>query len=295
MHNRGALSRKGLKKDGPCVSSHIWLKYVDCDLKHHWYKTMKQTVIQPIFFIYFHQMLLKYSLQPKVVSWLTQSSPSYARIIWLEQVYSTLWFSHPNYFHKTSRSLWLKGHSLHLSRAKLCSITICNSANCGLVSIKLLKCTCFLLPQGHTVISRSPAKPGCVPLIQIYSSAICGWISIKLHNCSLWPKGHTVISRSTAKHHDKASILIYNSAICGWISIKMCTSTSVLYDPKVILSRSAKHEYRYHFRYTKCMNGSCFSLSLVYEWDEVRGLRPHVRTQNQGKLPPPPPPGGLVF
>ena len=34
------------------------------------------------------------------------------------------------------------------------------------------------------------------------------------------------------------------------------------------------------------MNGSCFSLTLVYEWDGVRGLQPHVRTQNHGKLPP---------
>ena len=36
------------------------------------------------------------------------------------------------------------------------------------------------------------------------------------------------------------------------------------------------------------MNGSCFSLSLVYEWGGVRGLQPHIRTQNHGKLPPPP-------
>ena len=29
--------------------------------------------------------------------------------------------------------------------------------------------------------------------------------------------------------------------------------------------------------------------SLVYEWGGVRGLQPHIRTQNHGKLPPPPP------
>ena len=44
-----------------------------------------------------------------------------------------------------------------------------------------------------------------------------------------------------------------------------------------------------NFRYGKYMNGSCFSLSLVYEWGGVRGLQPHIRTQNHGKLPPPPP------
>ena len=38
----------------------------------------------------------------------------------------------------------------------------------------------------------------------------------------------------------------------------------------------------------KYMNGSCFSLILVYEWGGVRGLQPHIRTQNHGKLPPPP-------
>ena len=43
-----------------------------------------------------------------------------------------------------------------------------------------------------------------------------------------------------------------------------------------------------NFRYGKYMNGSCFSLSLVYEWGGVRGLQPHVRTQKYGKLPPPP-------
>ena len=38
------------------------------------------------------------------------------------------------------------------------------------------------------------------------------------------------------------------------------------------------------------MNGSCFSLnSLVYKWVGVWELQPHVRTQNEGKLPPPPP------
>ena len=45
-----------------------------------------------------------------------------------------------------------------------------------------------------------------------------------------------------------------------------------------------------NFRYGKYMNGSCFSLGLVYEWGGVRGLQPHIRTQNHGKLPPPPPP-----
>ena len=40
------------------------------------------------------------------------------------------------------------------------------------------------------------------------------------------------------------------------------------------------------FRYGKYMNGSCFSLGLVYEWGGVRGLQPHIRTQNHGKLPP---------
>ena len=44
-----------------------------------------------------------------------------------------------------------------------------------------------------------------------------------------------------------------------------------------------------NFRYGKYMNGSCFSLGLVYEWGGVRGLQPHIRTQNHGKLPPPPP------
>ena len=34
------------------------------------------------------------------------------------------------------------------------------------------------------------------------------------------------------------------------------------------------------------MNGSCFSLILVYELGGVRGLQPHIRTQNHGKLPP---------
>ena len=32
-----------------------------------------------------------------------------------------------------------------------------------------------------------------------------------------------------------------------------------------------------------------FLLGLVYEWGGVRGLQPHIRTQNHGKLPPPPP------
>ena len=41
-----------------------------------------------------------------------------------------------------------------------------------------------------------------------------------------------------------------------------------------------------NFRYGKYMNGSCFSLGLVYEWGGVRGLQPHIRTQNHGKLPP---------
>ena len=48
-----------------------------------------------------------------------------------------------------------------------------------------------------------------------------------------------------------------------------------------------------NFRYGKYMNGSCFSLGLVYEWGGVRGLQPHIRTQNHGKLPPPP--RGNVF
>ena len=43
------------------------------------------------------------------------------------------------------------------------------------------------------------------------------------------------------------------------------------------------------------MNGSCFSLGLVYEWGGVRGLQPHIRTQNHGKLPPPPPVEGTVY
>ena len=41
-----------------------------------------------------------------------------------------------------------------------------------------------------------------------------------------------------------------------------------------------------NFRCGKYMNGSCFSLGLVYEWGGVRGLQPHIRTQNHGKLPP---------
>ena len=41
---------------------------------------------------------------------------------------------------------------------------------------------------------------------------------------------------------------------------------------------------RYHFRNSEYVNVSCFSLSLVYESDGVRGLQPHVHTQNQGKL-----------
>ena len=40
------------------------------------------------------------------------------------------------------------------------------------------------------------------------------------------------------------------------------------------------------FSLKKYMNGSCFSLSLVYEWGRVRGLQPHIRTQYHGKLPP---------
>ena len=40
------------------------------------------------------------------------------------------------------------------------------------------------------------------------------------------------------------------------------------------------------FSLKKYMNGSCFSLSLVYEWVGVRGLQSHIRTQNHGKLPP---------
>ena len=43
-----------------------------------------------------------------------------------------------------------------------------------------------------------------------------------------------------------------------------------------------------NYRYGKYMNGSCFSLGLVYEWGGVRGLQRHIRTQNHGKLPPPP-------
>ena len=42
------------------------------------------------------------------------------------------------------------------------------------------------------------------------------------------------------------------------------------------------------FSLKKYMNGSCFSLSLVYEWGGVRWLQPHIRTQNHGKLPPTP-------
>ena len=41
-----------------------------------------------------------------------------------------------------------------------------------------------------------------------------------------------------------------------------------------------------NFRYGKYMNGSCFSLGLVYEWGGVWGLQPHIRTQNHGKWPP---------
>ena len=43
----------------------------------------------------------------------------------------------------------------------------------------------------------------------------------------------------------------------------------------------------YNFRYGMYMNGSCFSLSLVYEWGGVRWLQPYVRTKNHGKLHPP--------
>ena len=43
----------------------------------------------------------------------------------------------------------------------------------------------------------------------------------------------------------------------------------------------------YNFRYGMYMNGSCFSLSLVYEWGGIRWLQPHVRIQNHGKLTPP--------
>ena len=32
--------------------------------------------------------------------------------------------------------------------------------------------------------------------------------------------------------------------------------------------------------------GHGFLLSLAYEWGEVLGLQPHVRTQKQGKLTP---------
>ena len=35
---------------------------------------------------------------------------------------------------------------------------------------------------------------------------------------------------------------------------------------------------RYNFHYGKYMNGSAFSLHLVYEWGGVQGLQPHVRT-----------------
>ena len=40
------------------------------------------------------------------------------------------------------------------------------------------------------------------------------------------------------------------------------------------------------FSLKKYMNGSCFSLSRVYEWGGVRGLQPHIRSQNHSKLPP---------
>ena len=40
------------------------------------------------------------------------------------------------------------------------------------------------------------------------------------------------------------------------------------------------------FSLKKYKNGSCFVLSLVYEWGGVRGLQPHIRTQTHGKLPP---------
>ena len=36
--------------------------------------------------------------------------------------------------------------------------------------------------------------------------------------------------------------------------------------------------------------GMFFSLRLVYEWGGVRGLQPHVRTQNHGKWQVHPPP-----
>ena len=49
-----------------------------------------------------------------------------------------------------------------------------------------------------------------------------------------------------------------------------------------------KYMNRYHFRYSKYMNGSCFSLSLIYEWVGVKGLQPHVRTQNQSQVTSPP-------
>ena len=45
---------------------------------------------------------------------------------------------------------------------------------------------------------------------------------------------------------------------------------------------------RFNFRYGKYMNRFVL-LRLVYEWVGVRGLQPHVRIQNHGKLTPPPP------
>ena len=81
--------------------------------------------------------------------------------------------------------------------------------------------------------------------------------------------------------------------MCGWngvffsgLQVYECASFShqkyingVSFSPKIYMNRV-------NFLYGKYMNGSCFSLSLVYELGEVRGLQPHVRTKNHGKLPP---------
>ena len=42
----------------------------------------------------------------------------------------------------------------------------------------------------------------------------------------------------------------------------------------------------YDFRYGKYMNrsGGFFSLRLVHEWGRFKGLKPHVRAQNHGKV-----------
>ena len=72
--------------------------------------------------------------------------------------------------------------------------------------------------------------------------------------------------------------------------------TSKVYQWDIIFTQKV-YEYvnvknnmnRYHFRYSKYMNGSYFSLTLVYEKGGVLGLQPQDLTQIQGKVTPPPP------